>query len=64
METKIYETNGIGNYYGCLKVKVVDGQYSWSIENWDGDRWEDIPAELGAMLVASGNMRDITDRDY
>jgi len=64
METKIYETEGIGNYYGSLKIKVVDGNYSWAIENYDGDHWEEIPAELGAMIIAKGNVKNITDRDY
>ena len=29
----------IGNYYGSLSVKIDDGKYYWSIENWDGENW-------------------------
>jgi len=58
---KIYEVN-VGNYYGCLNVKVVDGQYYWCVENWDGKHWEPISAELGAVLVK--NAEDITEREY
>lgn len=36
----------IGNYYGGLSVKEEDGKYFWSIKNYDGDYWEEIPKSL------------------
>jgi len=42
----------IGNYYGSLSVKTEGGKHYWSIENWDGDYWEEIPAELFDALNA------------
>ena len=43
METCI---GGIGNYYGGLSIKEEDGKYFWSIENWDGHDWKEIPKSL------------------
>jgi len=40
----------IGNYYGCLEVKVENGKYFWGIENWDGTHWQEIPEYLYAAL--------------
>jgi hypothetical protein len=57
METKIYETIGIGNYYGSLKVKFENYKCFWSIENWDGDFWEEITLELAMVLIQQGNMK-------
>lgn len=36
----------IGNYYGSLCVKAESGRCYWSIENYDGDHWEEIPQYL------------------
>jgi hypothetical protein len=36
----------IGNHYGGLNIKKVKGQCYWSIENWDGNHWEEIPQYL------------------
>jgi hypothetical protein len=48
-ETKI---GGIGNYYGGLYVKKSpDGRFFWSIENYNGNDWEEIPASLYVELV-------------
>ena len=41
----------IGNYYGGLSVKTENGRYYWSIEDWDGDEWEEIPQYLYDALV-------------
>ena len=27
-----------------------DGKFAWSIENWDGDEWEEIPEYLFTAL--------------
>jgi hypothetical protein len=40
----------IGNQYGSLKVKQEGCKFAWSIENWDGDEWEEIPEYLFAAL--------------
>ncbi len=41
----------IGNYYGGLEVKAVDGKFFWSIEDWDGPLWEEIPKYLYDALI-------------
>lgn len=41
----------IGNYYGGLAVKQEDGKYWWSIENYDGHGWEEIPESLYLELL-------------
>ncbi len=40
------EVGEIGNYYGGLSIKEEDGHFFWSIENYDGDDWEEIPRYL------------------
>jgi len=42
---------GIGNYYGGLYVKEQDGRFWWSILNYDGQDWEEIPNWLFDALV-------------
>ena len=42
----------IGNYYGGLSVKTENGKHYWSIENFNGDYWEEIPATLFDALNA------------
>ena len=44
-------TMPIGNYYGNLEIKEDDGKFYWSIENWDGDHWQEIPVELYGCLL-------------
>lgn len=41
----------IGNYYGSLNVKKEDGKYFWSIENYNGFFWEEIPESLYNELI-------------
>lgn len=41
----------IGNYYGKLTVKEENGKYFWSIEDWDGHHWDEIPKSLYDELV-------------
>lgn len=38
----IRDIGNIGNYYGSLKIKDEDGKFYWSIENYDGEDWEEI----------------------
>lgn len=45
------EIGDIGNYYGCLNVKEDDGKFYWSIENWDGHHWQEIPEYLYSALI-------------
>jgi hypothetical protein len=45
------EIGEIGNYYGCLTVKSEGKKFYWSIENWDGHCWEEIPENLFEALV-------------
>lgn len=51
MEGVITEMDWIGNYYGGLRVKEEAGKYMWSIENWDGDHWQEIPESLYIELI-------------
>ncbi len=46
-----YSIGDIGNYYGRLEVRVVNGVYQWSIENWNGHRWEETSEFLVAELL-------------
>ena len=45
------DIGGIGNYYGCLTVEERGGKYFWSIENWCGHDWEEIPKSLYDELI-------------
>jgi hypothetical protein len=45
------EIGEIGNYYGGLSVKREGGKCYWSIENWDGDHWHEIPDSLFVELL-------------
>jgi hypothetical protein len=40
-----------GNYYGELTLKNEDGQYFWSVENYNGHYWNSIPDYVGDALV-------------
>ena len=41
----------IASYYGGLYVKESCGSYYWSIEDWDCNRWEEIPKHLYDALI-------------
>jgi len=41
----------IENHYGGLYVKIDNGDYFWSIENHDGNDWEEISYELYLALI-------------
>ncbi len=45
------DIGNICNYYGCLTVKIEGEKYFWSIDNWDGHEWEEIPKSLYDELV-------------
>lgn len=49
IKTKIGD---IGNYYGGLNVKKTKEGYFWSIENYDGDWWSEIPKHLYDALIS------------
>lgn len=46
----MWTIGNIGNYYGYLNVKEEDGKFYWSIENYDGFYWEEIPKYLWEAL--------------
>ena len=48
-------TMPIGNCHGNLEIKEDDGKFYWSIENWDGHHWEEIPVELYECLLKHEN---------
>ena len=41
----------ITNYYGALNVKAEGDKFYWSIEDWDGHFWEEIPETLYRALL-------------
>jgi hypothetical protein len=41
----------IGNYYGGLFVKQEGDKYYWSIEDWNGHGWQEIPQFLYDALL-------------
>ena len=61
---KIYDTVGIGNYYGSLRIKKEGNNYYWSITNWDGDHWEQITEGLYYMILKRGNVAESNEEDY
>mgnify|MGYP003640463044 CR=1 FL=1 len=58
MTNKNRHVGEIGNYYGGLEVDEVGGKYYWSIENWDGHNWQEIPKSLFDEL---NNFQDARD---
>ena len=42
----IKQIGEIGNHYGGLSISIINGKFFWSIENWDGECWEEIPKSL------------------
>ena len=41
----------IGNYYGQLEVVKHGSKYFWSIENYDGQCWQEITEKLYKTLI-------------
>ncbi len=41
----------IGNYYGKLSVVKHESKYFWSIENYDGQCWQEITEKLYNTLI-------------
>ena len=50
-DVKVRAIGEIGNYYGGLGVKQEDGKFFWSIENYSGDHWDEIPQQLYDALI-------------
>lgn len=48
----------IGNYYGGLEVKQEGGKFFWSIENYDGCFWQEIPESLFTALINFNSNQD------
>lgn len=55
MTPKINRIGSIGNYYGGLSVKEENGKFFWSIENYSGHDWEEIPESLYLKLMEFEN---------
>lgn len=48
----IVDIGEIGNYYGGLKIGRSDtGGFYWSITDYNGDDWEEIPSYLYDALI-------------
>lgn len=41
----------IGNYYGCLSLRKNGNKFEWSIKNYSGDDWDEIPDYLFQALT-------------
>ena len=44
-----YQTDkigGISNYYGGLGILAEEGKFYWSLEDWNGYNWKEIPEEF------------------
>ena len=50
-ETKPRRIGAICNAYGALYVQKIDGEFYWSIEDYNGHYWEEIPESLYAELL-------------
>ncbi len=48
----------IGNYYGKLNTKKENGCFYWSIENYSGHYWEEIPESLYKELLTFEKERE------
>ncbi len=51
VENKSKIIGGIGNYYGKLSVVKHGIKYFWSIENYDGQDWQEITKKLYKTLI-------------
>lgn len=54
----------LGNYYGSLKVITENGKYYWSIEDYDGEHWQEIPKELFDALNAYEDSYKFSQSQY
>ena len=45
----------IGNHYGCLRFSEFEDKFYWSITDWYGDDWDDIPKYLYDALLKYHN---------
>jgi hypothetical protein len=57
-EEYVYGGFGIGNYYGGLSMCIVNDKYFWSIEDYSGHYWEEIPESLFIELKKFLNLSD------
>lgn len=55
--------NGPCNNYGNLTIKEEDGKYFWSVEDYDGHDWREIPKYLYHAIMAWHNSPDNKDED-
>lgn len=51
MKGKMQNIGQIGNFYGNLVVKEKNEKYYWSIKDWNGHKWEEIPKSLYDELL-------------
>ena len=50
-DVQVVQVGKIGNYYGGLSVKSKNGRFFWSIENYDGNDWQEISESLYRELL-------------
>lgn len=42
----VFYVHHLGNHAGCLKIKIDNGKYFWSIDNYFEEKWFEISPEL------------------
>ena len=50
-ERKTYEFSVIGNAYGGLNFTEINKKYYWYIENYDENKYQEIPKSLFDELL-------------
>ena len=54
----------VANHYGGLNLTYDGKSYYWSVENYDGDHWEEIPKYLALALVFAHQRREELRSDF
>jgi hypothetical protein len=57
------EIGDIGNHYGGLSAKKEDDKFYWSIRDYDGHEWSEIPEYLYMTLVQYENNRKVNNEN-
>ena len=57
---ELIEVSEVSNYYGCLTIKKESGKQYWSVENWDGHNWVEIPMSLYKAIARHAKKKNIS----
>ena len=58
MDTQEFLEFGVGNYYGGLSAIKYNNKFYWSVEDYDGYDWEEIPEYLYNALAKFNDEED------